>query len=57
MRHRHDHERKQKKIKRDQRPAEETGEERVALIVVEQFEEPDRFHGVIQLIRVTTNQH
>jgi hypothetical protein len=27
------------------------------LIAVEQLEEPDRFHGVIQLISATTNQH
>jgi hypothetical protein len=27
------------------------------LIAVEQFEEPDRFHGLIQIISATTNQH
>jgi hypothetical protein len=27
------------------------------LIAVEQFEKPDRFHGVIQIISATTNQH
>src|SRR5436189_5336384 len=57
MRHRHDHEREQKKIERVQCPSEETSEESVPLIAVEQFEKPDRFHGVIQLISATTNQH
>jgi hypothetical protein len=57
MRHRHDHECQQKKIERVQRPSEETSEESVPLIAVEQFEEPDRFHGLIQLISATTNQH
>jgi hypothetical protein len=27
------------------------------LIAVEQFEEPDRFHGLIQIISAPTNQH
>ncbi len=57
MRHRHDHEREQKKIERVQCPSEETSEESVPLIAVEQFEEPDRFHDVIQIISATTNQH
>jgi len=50
VRHRHDHEREQKKIERVQRPPEKTGDERVALIAVEQFEETDRFHDAIHLI-------
>jgi hypothetical protein len=27
------------------------------LIAVEQFNQPDRFHGSIQLVRVIMNQH
>jgi hypothetical protein len=38
MRHRYDYECQQKKIERVQRPAEETSDERVALIAVEQCE-------------------
>jgi hypothetical protein len=50
VRHRHDHEREQKKIERIQRPAKKTSDECVALIAVKGFEKPDRLHGVIQLI-------
>ena len=49
VRHRHDHKRQQKKIERVQRPPEKTGEKRVALITVEEFKKPDRFHSVFQL--------
>ena len=49
MRHRHDHKRQQKKIERVQRPPEKTGDKRVALITVEKFKKPDRFHSVFQL--------
>jgi hypothetical protein len=57
MPHRHEHEREQEKIERVQCPPEEASEERIALIAIKRFEKPDRFHSVIQLIRVTTNQH
>ena len=57
MRHRHEYEREQEKIERVQRPAKKTGDKGIALVAVEQFKQPDRFHGFIQLVRVTTNQH
>src|SRR5262249_2229029 len=47
--HRHNHKRQEKKIERVQRPPQKTGEKRVALIAVEKFKEPDRFHSVFQL--------
>ena len=49
VRHRHEHERQQKKIERVQRPAEKTGDKRVALITIEELKKPDRFHSVFQL--------
>jgi hypothetical protein len=45
MRDWHQDEGEQKKIERIQRPSEETGNECVALIVVELFEETDCFHA------------
>jgi hypothetical protein len=47
--HRHNHKRQEKKIERVQRPPEKTGHKRVALITVEEFKKPDRFHSVFQL--------
>jgi hypothetical protein len=49
VRDRHKHERQQKKIECVEGPAEKTGEERLTLSAVEQFEEPNRFHSVFQL--------
>jgi len=38
-------------------PSQENNDKGIALVAVEQFKQPDRFHGFIQLVRVTTNQH
>ena len=45
MRHRRDHKREEKKIEGVQRPSQKASDKRIALIPVEQFEEPDRFHA------------
>ena len=49
MRYRHDHKREEKKIERIQCPPEKAGEKRVALVTVEKFKKPDRFHSAFQL--------
>jgi hypothetical protein len=47
VRHRRNHESEQEKIERVQRPPEKARDKRVALIVIEGFKEPDRFHALI----------
>jgi hypothetical protein len=52
--HRRQNKREQKEVEGVQGPAEEASQESVALIAIERFEEPDRFHGLVVVAAVVS---